>query len=141
MNTRSDKICDTVKFISYTIPIPKTNIDDYLRKAASDIISILTRQPSIPSPTFTTGDLVRNAPLELVQQFTRAEPMRNTAPVSKDTHPINKTALAPRVEASSKAPITNTTQILRVGATPIGPITNIAEAPRVTASASTSTMR
>ena len=59
--TKSERICDTVKFISNVIPFPKTTIDDYLRQATADIIYILEKPPSTTYPSLTAGDPVRNA--------------------------------------------------------------------------------
>ena len=64
--TRSERICGTVQFMPHTIPIPKTNIDDYLRQSVSDIITLLSKSPSTTAPSLSTGDPVRNALLELV---------------------------------------------------------------------------
>ena len=81
--TRSERVCDTVKFLPHTIPIPKTNIDDYLRQSAQDIITILSNQPSITAPSLTVGDPVRNALVKIAQQLGRAELL--TVPNEKNT--------------------------------------------------------
>ena len=108
--TRSERVCDTVKFLPHTIPIPKTNIDDYLRQSAQDIITILSNPPSTTVPSLTAGDPVRNALLEIAQQLGRVEPL--TVPNKKDTdntspprvydpQSLSFDAQLPRVNASS----------------------------------------
>jgi hypothetical protein len=51
---------DTLEFFPKTIPFPKVTTDDYLRQAATDIISILTTKPAI-IPSLAYGDDTKNA--------------------------------------------------------------------------------
>ena len=67
LKTHNERTCYTVQFIPYVIPIPKTNIDNYLRQSAANIIAILSNPPSTTAPSLTAGDLVRNSLLELAQ--------------------------------------------------------------------------
>ena len=83
--TRSERICDTVKFISNVIPFPKTTIDDYLRQAATDIIHILEKPPSTTYPTLTAGDPVRNALHDLATQIGRAQTIESTSDTTPST--------------------------------------------------------
>ena len=94
--TRSERICDTVKFLPNVIPIPKTNIDDYLRQSAQDIITILSAPPSTTALSLSAGDPVRNALLEIAQLLGRAEPLiQPTTNTSDDSS-------SPRVEKIEK---------------------------------------
>ena len=61
--TRSIRDCDTVAFLSTTVPFLEIKLDDFLRQAASDIITILTQPPSTSVPSLHVGDPVRNASL------------------------------------------------------------------------------
>ena len=98
--TRQVRICDTVKFIEHTIPIPQTTIDDYLRQAASDIITILSNPPSTTAPSLSAGDPVRNALVELSKQLKRAEPITILSPKpSPRVRPIH-TAPSPPIDTT-----------------------------------------
>ena len=55
------------------IPYPKVNLEDFLRQAAMDIISILTAPPSTTTPSLQAGDVTRNALLDIAQILHRAE--------------------------------------------------------------------
>ena len=93
-------MCDTVRFIPHTIPIPKTNIDDFLRQAASDIIHILSRPPSTTAPSLNAGDPVRNALVEISKQLGRADTIHIEPPIiQSDTLKVQDIPLPPRVTA------------------------------------------
>ena len=109
--TRATRDCDTVTFFPTTIPFPQIKLDDYLRQAATDIITILTQPPSTTTPSLQAGDPVRNALLTLATQLKRIEPM---PPVIADTVPSPRvlplpptknqlqTAQPPRVHATEQ---------------------------------------
>lgn len=63
--TKSERICDTVKYIPHVIPIPQTSVADHLRQAVSDIVELLNNPPSTTYPALTASDPVRNALREL----------------------------------------------------------------------------
>ena len=73
--TKTLRDCDTVTFFPTTIPFPELKLDDYLRQAAGDIISILTLPPSTTTPSLEAGDPVRNALLNLATQLKRMQPI------------------------------------------------------------------
>jgi hypothetical protein len=73
--SKSERVCNTVQFIPNVIPILQTKIDDYLRQAAGDIVSILQKPPSTTYPSLQAGDPVRNALHELAIQLNRAQPL------------------------------------------------------------------
>ena len=101
--TKSERICDTVRFIPHDIPFPKITTDDYLKQAADDIISILTRPPSSTTPSLSAGDPVRNALLELATQLNRIESISTPDAVSPrvgDSYPT--TTSSPRVKACTE---------------------------------------
>ena len=58
--TKTTRDCETVAFFPSSIPFPKVKPEDFLRQAASDIISILTLPPSTTTPNLQAGDPVRN---------------------------------------------------------------------------------
>ena len=106
--TRSERVCDTVRFIPNIIPLPQTNIDSYLRQAASDIVSILTKPPSTTYPSLSAGDPVRNALLELATQLGRAEPIgteTSTPQLHKSTSSnVIEEEATPRVQHGNQPP-------------------------------------
>ena len=67
--TRAERDVDTVTFFPAKITYSQINLDDFLRQAAGDIISILTQPPSSAVPTLQAGDKTKNALLEIVFFF------------------------------------------------------------------------
>jgi hypothetical protein len=62
-----------VTFFPSNIPFPDIRLDDFLRQAANDIITILTQPQSPTTPTLQAGDPVRNALLTLATQLKRID--------------------------------------------------------------------
>ena len=111
--TKTVRDCDTVTFFPTTIPFPQVKLDDHLKQAASDIITILTQPPSTTIPSLQAGDPVRNALLTLATQLKRIEPIPSpietpVAPPRVQDKPIMKTpgavAPAPRVPEKESVP-------------------------------------
>ena len=71
--SRATRICDTVTFLPHDVPFPEVSLKDYLKQAASDIITILTQPPSTTVPSLEAGDPTRNALLKLAKQLGRME--------------------------------------------------------------------
>ena len=63
--TRSERDCDTITFFPTVIPYPEVNLDNFLRQAAMDIITLLTAPPSTTTPSLQAGDVTRNALLDI----------------------------------------------------------------------------
>ena len=95
--TRSQRDCDTVTFFPTVIPYPKINLDDYLRQATDDIISILTNPPHHTTPTLKLGDKTKNALLKIAKIFHRDEPI----PLIPENNP------PPRVDITSPPRVKN----------------------------------
>ena len=76
--TKTLRNCDTVTFSPKAIPFPEIKLEDFLRQAAEDIISILTLPPSTTTPSLAAGDPVRNALLTLATQLQRVQKMRSS---------------------------------------------------------------
>ena len=87
--THQTRHADTVKFFPTVVPFPEVKLEDFLRQASSDIISILQKPSSFP--TLQLGDQTQNAILQIAQLLNRAAPL--PAPI-----------VTP-IDASSKAPI------------------------------------
>ena len=90
--TRSERDCDTITFIPHVIPFPKITTSDFLRQAATDIISILTNPPSSPIPTLEAGDTTYNALLKLATILKRKETIPNLPSLSPSLHTKQKTS-------------------------------------------------
>ena len=56
---------DTVLFLPHEIPYLAVKIDDFLRQAATDLVSIRTHPPSSTFPNLEAGDATKNALLKL----------------------------------------------------------------------------
>ena len=82
--TRSERICDTVRFIPHVIPIPQTSVSDHLRQASSDIIHLLNKPPSTTYPALEAGDPIRNALRELSTLLGHADNIKITEPSTLD---------------------------------------------------------
>lgn len=54
--TRSERNVDTVNFFPVIIYYPKVDLNNYLRQAATDAITILTASPSPAAPILKAGD-------------------------------------------------------------------------------------
>ena len=68
---------DTDAFFPHEIPFPEVKIDDFLRQAATDIITILTHPPPTTVPSLQAGDSTKNAILELASILNRADNISN----------------------------------------------------------------
>ena len=69
------------------------NLEDHLRKASSDIISILTNPPKLPSMTFTTGDPVYTGLLKIAEIFITAEKIPTLPIITSTSSNSTPTAL------------------------------------------------
>ena len=67
--TRSQRNCDTVTFFPTVILHPKINLEDYLRQAADDIISILINPTTHTTPNLELGDETKNALLNIAKNI------------------------------------------------------------------------
>ena len=71
---RSEQNCDTITFFPTVIPYPEVKLEDFLRQAASDIITILTPPPSTTiTSSLQAGDTTKNALLDIATIFHRAD--------------------------------------------------------------------
>ena len=114
---RTIRDCDTVTFFPTTLSFPEIKLDDFLRQAASDIITILTLPPSTTTPSLQTGDPVRNILITLETQLNRTDNIPQqptpTAPPPRMKIPITTpwvtmNAALPRVQTSPASQLKNT---------------------------------
>ena len=68
----AERDVDTVTFSPKVVPFPKISTDDFLRQAATDIITILTEPPSSTYPTLEAGDSTHNTLLKIAETLKRA---------------------------------------------------------------------
>ena len=96
--TYSERDADTVEFFPSTIPFPKVSTDDYLRQAATDILTIL-REPEKTIPTLQYGSPTCNAYVQLAQILKRAttQPSPAVEPRVRPTEEIQRIVPSPRV--------------------------------------------
>ena len=90
---------DTVDFFPSHTPFPSVTTDDYLRQAASDLLTIL-QAPKKNIPTLTYGSAISNAYIHLAQILKRATQPPTTPqnkPPSSNKAPLRITAKEPRV--------------------------------------------
>ena len=62
---------DTVTFFPVTVPFPKISIEDFLRQAAEDIVTILKDPPSTTTLSLQVGDDMNNALVQLAEILNR----------------------------------------------------------------------
>lgn len=68
---------DAVEFFPHSVTFPQVKLHDYLKQAASDIVSILATPPSTTVPTLASGDETQNAILQLASILKRADKIRH----------------------------------------------------------------
>ena len=85
--TREVRDCDTVEFFLHEIPFPRVTLNDHLKQAASDIISILSKPPSSTVPSLMAGESTKNALLEIAKLLHRAEPIPDYSELPPDDNP------------------------------------------------------
>ena len=71
--TREVRDCDTAEFFPHEIPFLRVTLNDHLKQAASDIISILSKPPPSTVPSLVAGESTNNAILEIAKLLNRAE--------------------------------------------------------------------
>ena len=83
-STRSERDCDIVTFFPNVVPFPKVTTDDFLRQAATDIVSILSQSSSKTNiPSLEAGDTTRNAILKLAKLLNRTDKLSSPSKLSK----------------------------------------------------------
>jgi hypothetical protein len=91
--TGSTRVTDTVVFFPKHVKFPAVGINDFLKQAAQDIVSILTKPPPSTVPSLTAGDDTNNALLQLADLLNRSTPPPPPPQLSIPT------AAVPRVES------------------------------------------
>ena len=120
---------DTVQFFPSTTKIPSVSTEDYLKQAATDIISVLQNPPSsIPSLQF--GDPTKNALISIARLLNRAEP--DPAPVLS---PASAATPTPRTTPTPTPTLIATPQAVlprvqpQVQSLPVKPLPRVQPAP------------
>lgn len=112
--TRAEIDTDTIAFIPHNIPIPEMKVEDFLRQAASDIVTLLTHPPKHTTPTLTLGDETRNGILQLatllntnqVQLPVINEQQQLTANAARKLQPSLRTRIQLSPKPASSSPST-----------------------------------
>ena len=84
LRTRTERQCDTVTYFPTIIPFPKVGLEDFLRQAATDIVTILSNPPPTPVPSLEQGINTKYALLKLAHILNRVE---HLPAVEKNLHP------------------------------------------------------
>ena len=71
--TRSTRPVDTVTFFPSSIPVPEVKLEDFLRQAAIDIVTILQDPPSTTTLKLQVGNETRNALLDIALILKRCD--------------------------------------------------------------------
>jgi hypothetical protein len=105
-STARERDVDTLQFFPKKIPFPTILTEDYLKQAASDILTVLQNPPS-NLPYLAYGDATNNAIVQLATLLGRAvaPPSPPNFPVLSRRVPIQSHEL-PRVQPLSIAPTT-----------------------------------
>ena len=97
-SSRSTQICDTITFLPQKVNFPEIKLVDFLKQAATDIITILTQPPSTTTPSLQAGDPICNALLDLATSLNQIKQLP-TLRLTKNT-----TVSSPRVQTPNYAP-------------------------------------
>jgi hypothetical protein len=84
--TRTEVDTDTLSFIPHTIPIPETNIEDFIRQAMSDISVLLTHPPSTSQPVLALGNTTKNGLLQLTSLLNRSTTSDQVLRIKQNLH-------------------------------------------------------
>ena len=102
--TKSIITSDTVEFFPHSIPFPQVKLQDHLKQAASDIVSILATPPSTTVPTLEAGDETKNAILQLASILKRADKIPHLRDMTDKPLPrvIKPKAITPTIATNRK---------------------------------------
>ena len=115
--TKSEVIADTVKFIPSYIPIPKTSLDNHVKKTVDDLIHLLLhKSPDIPAlkPESSRQDLIHlsqvlqrdNSPttLQPITDIISKGAVKKNTPITTLTtfSPSKNSTILPRTNITSK---------------------------------------
>jgi len=91
---------DTVRFIPEQTPIPSITIEDHLRQAATDIVTILSK-PDLSNtiPSLEMGDETRNALLKIANALNQVAPMPELP--QQSVPPVSTTSNTPTQKATT----------------------------------------
>ena len=104
-STFSERICDTVEYFPHNIKFPVMNTNQYLKKAAADILAILNSKGKLQHPGLTIQDDLQQAISQTAQLLHRVHtPPSELSPQMPSTlPPVNPyTASLPRVRKKKK---------------------------------------
>jgi hypothetical protein len=106
--TRSVVTSDTVLFFPHEIQFPAVKIDDFLRQAATDLISILTNPPPSTVPSLEAGDTTKNALLKLALLLNPSDDITNKIQRQNTIALTTAQSLHRQASSSSQQPSSST---------------------------------
>ena len=96
--TRSIRVSDTVTFFPHRIPFPEVKLEDFIRHALSDIITLLTDPPSTTTVSLQAGNETQNALLQIATILNRTSPWIKTSFANDATLPRVPPSLHTNIE-------------------------------------------
>ena len=123
-STRAEVDTDTVTFIPHVIAIPEMNLEDFLRQATLDIVSLLTHPPASSVPVMMLGDNTKNGLLQLTtllqtnalppkllnkQQHLTVNAAQQLQTQQQQQTPQSKSNFTPTITTSPSSTFTDTT--------------------------------
>ena len=105
--TRNIRVCDTVTFSPKSIPFPQVTRTDFLKHAASDIVSLLSQPPSSSIHSLQAGDPARKVLLTLATQLKIIEEISQlvTPIIPKPLEPTTASTATPIYKPVTPSPI------------------------------------
>ena len=105
-SSRSKVNSDTVAFFPHEIPFPEVKIDDFIRQAATDIITILTHPPATTVHSLQAVDSTKNAIMELASILNRSDNISNKLETQRKVALTAARQLRPSPPSIPSPPIT-----------------------------------
>ena len=112
--SRRERDIPKLEIIPHTVPIPEVKLDDFLRQAAGDIVSILQTPPSTTAISLQAGDTTRNALekiAEILQRKTTIPTLTNNDPLASHEQEENIAPTRVRKRKTPKKSISTFTEI------------------------------
>ena len=103
--TEAERNVKSVVFLPSVIPVPKVTTDDFLRQAATDIVTILTNPDTSTNFSLESGDTTHIALLKIAKTLHRAENLPTSIP------PTSITPALPRVQPNPIMPASPRVQL------------------------------
>ena len=122
--TNNIRISDTVQYFPHSIALPEVTMEDYLKQATTDILSVLKTKPTFV-PTLSYGDDTQNAIEQIAKLLSRKAPRPEPITIPPHTPLVSVPRVEPIILPEPSQPV----PVPRVQ--PILPHPNMTSVPRV----------